>query len=430
MIKFFRNIRKSLLSEGKTGKYFKYAIGEIILVVIGILIALSINNWNEERIQNIELDGLLQSIGSSIQSDIKDLNLLVTARRNMGEKSTSILEDFISSDRDSISLESVTFIALAFQEIKNLIYFRSNFSAFESLSGSTYNRKIQNTDLASLLSAYYSNAKKIIEVEKGYNEKLEQRNQAWFTKFRDNSKDQDIFLRPWIFFNDFSSIESRYLEILRDVNSRNLIGSGYFEPYMIDQYEEQILMGNTLIQMINNSETEFDEQTKLDFSGILYSFADADVISILINGKLPTGFAIKNAASGILEDYFTNEEDCLVIEYPEKRYDWASPYFEVSALGGRVNEMDFSEYSKLVIEMKGVVGGESFEIAMKDKNDPTDGSESRVNIVLTKDWKTYEIETSNFTTADMREIMVPLAIIFQGPTGKTIKIRTIQFKKN
>ncbi|MDP3313955.1 DUF6090 family protein [Lutibacter sp.] len=49
MIKLFRNIRKNLLNEGKTSKYFKYAIGEIALVVIGILIALQINNWNEKR---------------------------------------------------------------------------------------------------------------------------------------------------------------------------------------------------------------------------------------------------------------------------------------------------------------------------------------------------------------------------------------------
>lgn len=49
MIKFFRNIRKKLLSEGKTSRYLTYAVGEIILVVIGILIALQINNWNETR---------------------------------------------------------------------------------------------------------------------------------------------------------------------------------------------------------------------------------------------------------------------------------------------------------------------------------------------------------------------------------------------
>jgi len=47
MIKFFRKIRQNLLRENKTRKYYKYAIGEITLVVIGILIALQINNWNE-----------------------------------------------------------------------------------------------------------------------------------------------------------------------------------------------------------------------------------------------------------------------------------------------------------------------------------------------------------------------------------------------
>lgn len=49
MIKLFRKIRYNLITKNKTGRYLKYAIGEIILVVIGILIALQINNWNEDR---------------------------------------------------------------------------------------------------------------------------------------------------------------------------------------------------------------------------------------------------------------------------------------------------------------------------------------------------------------------------------------------
>lgn len=49
MIKFFRKIRYDLMTQNKTSKYFKYAIGEIVLVVIGILIALQINNANERR---------------------------------------------------------------------------------------------------------------------------------------------------------------------------------------------------------------------------------------------------------------------------------------------------------------------------------------------------------------------------------------------
>jgi len=55
MLKFFRNIRKTNLQEGKIVNYLKYAIGEIILVVIGILIALSINNWHQE-VQNRNLE--------------------------------------------------------------------------------------------------------------------------------------------------------------------------------------------------------------------------------------------------------------------------------------------------------------------------------------------------------------------------------------
>ena len=61
MIKFFRKIRYDLMEKNKTRKYFKYAIGEIVLVVIGILIALSINNWNENRkLHNVELSLLLE----------------------------------------------------------------------------------------------------------------------------------------------------------------------------------------------------------------------------------------------------------------------------------------------------------------------------------------------------------------------------------
>jgi hypothetical protein len=73
MIKFFRKIRRNLLIESKTGKYFKYAIGEIILVVIGILIALQINNWNEERKSNKKETASLKSLQSELISSLEEL---------------------------------------------------------------------------------------------------------------------------------------------------------------------------------------------------------------------------------------------------------------------------------------------------------------------------------------------------------------------
>ena len=70
MIKFFRKIRQNLLSEGKTGKYLKYAIGEIVLVVVGILIALQINNWNEKRKIKQKETIVLKELLTSINSDL------------------------------------------------------------------------------------------------------------------------------------------------------------------------------------------------------------------------------------------------------------------------------------------------------------------------------------------------------------------------
>jgi hypothetical protein len=77
MIKFFRKIRQNLLMDNKTKKYFKYALGEIVLVVIGILIALSINNWNEERKNKIKESVYLEGIKSDLARDIKYIQFLI-----------------------------------------------------------------------------------------------------------------------------------------------------------------------------------------------------------------------------------------------------------------------------------------------------------------------------------------------------------------
>lgn len=77
MIKFFRQIRFDLMEKNKTGKYLKYAIGEIVLVVIGILIALQINNWNENRKDTIAESNILQDIKGSFLTDIQQLKLRI-----------------------------------------------------------------------------------------------------------------------------------------------------------------------------------------------------------------------------------------------------------------------------------------------------------------------------------------------------------------
>lgn len=75
MIKFFRHIRKNQVMENKTRKYFKYAIGEIVLVVIGILIALQINNWNEHRKEGYKETAYLERLKQDITFDQEQYEL-------------------------------------------------------------------------------------------------------------------------------------------------------------------------------------------------------------------------------------------------------------------------------------------------------------------------------------------------------------------
>ena len=84
MIKFFRKIRQNLLSEGKTGKYLKYAIGEIVLVMIGILLALQINNWNEIQKMNKWEHRFLIDLKSELKSNLLQLEKINNRQQLVG----------------------------------------------------------------------------------------------------------------------------------------------------------------------------------------------------------------------------------------------------------------------------------------------------------------------------------------------------------
>ncbi len=77
MIKFFRKIRYDLIKKNKAGKYFKYAIGEIILVVIGILIALQINTWNQNKLNIEKQTGILKTLLTELKKNQQQINAIV-----------------------------------------------------------------------------------------------------------------------------------------------------------------------------------------------------------------------------------------------------------------------------------------------------------------------------------------------------------------
>ena len=94
MIKFFRKIRQNLLMENKTGKYFKYAIGEIVLVVIGILIALQINNWNEKRLNSKKETAILANIHQEFIKNKIQLDSVVNLHKRVHKNCDKIIKLF------------------------------------------------------------------------------------------------------------------------------------------------------------------------------------------------------------------------------------------------------------------------------------------------------------------------------------------------
>lgn len=127
MIKFFRRIRQQLIDNSKMEKYFIYAIGEILLVVVGILIALQVNNWNEKRKNRITEIQILKIIHENLTNDIDDFE------KNQIHLSNRIYacEVLLSSSKNNIEYHD----SLAYHLLYTTIFphFTPNVSGFELL---------------------------------------------------------------------------------------------------------------------------------------------------------------------------------------------------------------------------------------------------------------------------------------------------------
>ena len=92
-MKFYRKIRQKLLSEGKTSKYFRYAIGEILLVMIGILLALQVNNWNDRRIEAKREQTILKNLHAEFNDNLTELQRIYHGSEGRPDQSQGIIDD-------------------------------------------------------------------------------------------------------------------------------------------------------------------------------------------------------------------------------------------------------------------------------------------------------------------------------------------------
>ena len=110
MIRFFSKIRFKLAAENRVTQYLRYAIGEILLVVIGILIALQVNNWNEQRKQRAKEVHYLVKLKNDLKLNIDEIGRYVETRNSQTESAKKVLEYFEGkplTDPDDFNLNTV-----------------------------------------------------------------------------------------------------------------------------------------------------------------------------------------------------------------------------------------------------------------------------------------------------------------------------------
>ncbi|MFC4723428.1 DUF6090 family protein [Geojedonia litorea] len=160
MIKFFRKIRYNLMETGKTAKYFKYAIGEIALVMIGILLALQVNNWNENRKNNIEERDYYCKFLDDVRQDHEMLNKQKEIAKLRLHHSNKLLQNL---QKDNVDLaDLVNDMKLSVQSINAKL--EPTKIAFEDLKSSGSLKIIKDNNIKIKLGNYYANAQGIMNV--------------------------------------------------------------------------------------------------------------------------------------------------------------------------------------------------------------------------------------------------------------------------
>ncbi|MEL7271718.1 MAG: DUF6090 family protein [Bacteroidota bacterium] len=170
MIKIFRRIRQKLLSENRFSKYLLYALGEIILVVIGILIALQINNWNlTQQDRKTEKENLLALQKEFSQNSAKLQEVIRQNKENI-EGAEKMIQSFSSTSKDTISEQTISLYGSETFGVE--INFEPEAGVLSEIISSGQLKLILNNQLKHKLAGFSS---KIHEIEQQEREVLDYR---------------------------------------------------------------------------------------------------------------------------------------------------------------------------------------------------------------------------------------------------------------
>lgn len=150
MIKIFRKIRYDLMEKNQNGKYFKYAIGEIVLIVIGILFALQINNWNIAKNQQQKIKDYAKLYIQDLEADILMIDINYKMISSVSNKIDSLIQTVKNKKIEEIS--NIDFLCLTW----NLLYrpYKWNRSTIDQMKNSGSLQYIKDISIAKKIGEY------------------------------------------------------------------------------------------------------------------------------------------------------------------------------------------------------------------------------------------------------------------------------------
>lgn len=209
MIKFFRKIRQNLISEGKTVKYLKYAIGEIVLVVIGILIALAVNNWNQEKKDHRLGRDYLSRIHSNLVQDTINFRSIINSNNALREDIKSLFDTLYHGIHN---INQVKYMGAIYDKALDQV-FSPNDNTYKGMVSSGALGLIQNLELKEEIVDLYSEYDQKRALFTGIGQWMitvatAETIQTDFIKFNDGVS--DIFTKPEMLNeNDFSFLNDK-----------------------------------------------------------------------------------------------------------------------------------------------------------------------------------------------------------------------------
>lgn len=243
MMKFFRRIRHKFISAGKTGKYLKYAFGEIILVMIGIILALQVNNWNDQRIERNEEQLIMSNLKEDFDYNLSTLDTLLMIQNKSKQTQLAILDHTGKKSKPESEKEFNIMLEALFQTAE----FYPRNGALNDLINSGRLRIIKSQKLRNRLASWESEIQKVKTREKyvGVN--------------RDKISELIENKASWLNLDEVSTSTSATSNVFPksgfDVDNRNLLGYLEFENFV----EAEIIQMTILTKSMKESQKLAEE---------------------------------------------------------------------------------------------------------------------------------------------------------------------------